>query len=235
MPPLSYNPAPSPNSVSPSSPPKSHLPPNGGTLTSLTLRLRSRALQGLSVWRSSCSGLLRSGPVRGAGAGRRRSWVLSPAPGGRSMPPTQPRVGARAPGGLRAGRGSADLPQVAGSDPRGTAGAPALCAPAPAAQLLTMTSSHLPSRPAHPRGFGGGGEGAASGSPPGQLGDVVPAPIKVAAWTEGVIPAGTRGDKTEAEWDGVQLGLGSWALEGNVYGERLRSLHQEAGARGPIL
>lgn len=109
---------------------------------------------------SSCSGLPSRGPVQGAGAGRRRSWVLSLAPGGggRSVHPTQPRVGARAPDGLWAGRGSAQTsPQVVAPDPRSTTGAPALRAPAPAAQLLTMTSSHLPqSARTSPRVWGPG-------------------------------------------------------------------------------
>lgn len=89
-------------------------------------------------------------------------FSLGPRGGGCwSIPQAQTRVGVRAPGGLWAGLGSAQTsPQVLGCDPaqRGAAGAPALCAPAPAAQLLRMTSSHLPPPAPHlPAGWRRGG------------------------------------------------------------------------------
>lgn len=144
---------------------------------SLTLRLRSRALQGLPVGRGAAAqgsfAAVRFGALALGGGAPGFSLRLR---GGRSMPPTQPRVGARAPGGLRAGRGSSQTsPQVGGSDPRGTAGAPALCAPAPAAQLLTMTSSHLPqSARTSPRVWGAGEGGCVRKFPPGAAGRCSP-------------------------------------------------------------
>lgn len=145
-------------------PPKSHLPPGSGDT-------HFSEAQTLVPGPGSCrwgegggwSGLFHSGNAPGAGAGRRRSWVLSRAPGwgSWSIPQAQTRVGVRAPGGLWAGLGSAQTsPQVLGCDPaqRGAAGAPALCAPAPAAQLLRMTSSHLPPpAPQLPAGWRRGG------------------------------------------------------------------------------
>lgn len=82
------------------------------------------------------------------------------------MPPAQPLVGVRTAGTLWADPNSARTsPQVVGPDParRDAAGAPALGAPAPAAQLLRMTSSHLPPPGPHlPEGWvvaGGWGGG----------------------------------------------------------------------------
>ena len=157
--------------------PKSRLPPDGGTLTSQMPRLRSRALQGLPVGRGAAAQgsfeAVRFGALALGGGAPGFSLRLR---GGRSMPPTQPRLGARAPGGLRVGRGRAQTsPQVREPDPRGTARAQALCAPAPAAQLLTMTSSHLPqSARTSPRVWGAGEEGCVRKFPPGAAGRCSP-------------------------------------------------------------
>lgn len=148
-----------------------------GTLTSQMPRLRSRALQGLPVGRGAAAQgsfeAVRFGALALGGGAPGFSLRLQ---GGRSMPPTQPRVGARAPSGLRVGWGSAQTsPQVRGPDPRGTAGAQALCAPAPAAQLLTMTSSHLPqSARTSPRVWGAGEGGCVRKFPPGAAGRCSP-------------------------------------------------------------
>lgn len=95
-----------------------------------------------------CSKLLHSRSAPAAGAGRRRSRVLFRAPGvPEHTPSSTPGRGACAQVGLWDDLGSARTSsQVVGPDQaqRGAAGAPALCAPAPAAQLLRMTSSHLP-------------------------------------------------------------------------------------------
>lgn len=97
----------------------------------------------------SRSGPLRSGSARGAGAGRRRSWVLSRAPGGLEHAPNSAPGRDRALGGLCTGLRSARISaEVLGLRPSAVqrSGSPgsAPCAPAPAAQLLRMTSSHLP-------------------------------------------------------------------------------------------
>lgn len=87
MPPRSWIPAPSPTSA-PSSPPKSHLPPGEGTLTSQKPRLWSPSPGAAGGEGGSGSGLLRRGFAPGAGAGRRRSGVLSRAPGGPEHAPS---------------------------------------------------------------------------------------------------------------------------------------------------
>lgn len=118
-----------------------------GTLTSQKPRLPSPTTGGCEWGGVGCSGLLRSGFAPGAGSGWRRSWVLSRAPGEpEHAPSSAPGRGA---GGRRALGYPGSVwtsPQVLGPDPapRCAAGTPALCAPAPAAQLLRMTSSHLP-------------------------------------------------------------------------------------------
>lgn len=123
---------------------------------------------GLPAGRGGDSGLLRSSSAaRGAGAGRRRSWVLSGAPGElEHAPGSAPRRG-RAHGGsglARAARGPRLTSQDSGPARRSAVGAPALGAPAPAAQLLRMTSSHLPPPGPHLPATGG----AASGRPRGR-------------------------------------------------------------------
>lgn len=123
-------------------------------------RLPSPTTGGCRWGRGGCSGLLRGGSAPGAGSGWRRSWVLSRAPGEpEHAPSSAPVRGA----GVRCALGYPGSvqtsPQVLGPDParRGAAGALALCAPAPAAQLLRMTSSHLPPPGPHlPEGWGGG-------------------------------------------------------------------------------
>lgn len=99
MPPRSWIPAPSPTSA-PSSPPKSHLPPGEGHSLLRSpdfgplpqgLRVgRGAAVQG-SFAEVSLQALALGGGAPGFSLGLR---------GARSMPPAQPRVGARAPGGL---------------------------------------------------------------------------------------------------------------------------------------
>lgn len=104
--------------------------------------------QGLLVGRGAAvEGFFTADPLRALALGGVALGLSLGLRGCRSIPPAQPRIGARAPGGLWADMSSARTsPQVVGPDQaqRGTAGAPALCAPAPAAQLLRMTSSHLP-------------------------------------------------------------------------------------------
>lgn len=104
--------------------------------------------QGLLVGRGpAVQGFFTADPLRALALGGVALGFSLGLRGCRSIPPAQPRIGARAPGGLWADLGSARTsPQVVGPDQaqRGAAGAPALCAPAPAAQLLRMTSSHLP-------------------------------------------------------------------------------------------
>jgi hypothetical protein len=115
--------------------------------------------------------------ARGAGAGRRRSWVRSQALGVlEHAPSSAPKgVGHSVGSGLGPGstRPSADIPGLR-SARCSAAGAPARCAPAPAAQLLRMTSSHLPpSRPAPPSARGG-----CVREDSGPLGNVVPTLLK---------------------------------------------------------
>lgn len=102
--------------------------------------------------------------ARGAGVGQRRSWVRFQALGVlEHAPSSAPKgVGRSAGSGLRPGstRPSADISGLR-SARCSAAGAPARCAPAPAAQLLRMTSSHLPPPVPHLPPLGG----AASGRP----------------------------------------------------------------------
>lgn len=96
-------------------------------------------------------------------------------------------------------------PQVLGPDPapRCAAGTPALCAPAPAAQLLRMTSSHLPPPGPHlPEGWGVEGGGRCVRKFPGPLGNVVPARLKGSCQTRGN-PCRSLGSKLK------QNGMGS--------------------------
>lgn len=137
---------------------------------------------------SSCSGLPSRGPVQGAGAGRRRSWVLSLAPGGPERAPNSaPRRGAGARRALGWPGQRADL-----SSSRGTRPAQHHRSPGSVRTGTRRPAAHddikspPPVGPHIPAGLGAGGGvggwGAASGSSrPGQLGDVVPSPIKAAA------------------------------------------------------
>lgn len=143
--------------------------PVGGTLTSQKPRRWAPDPRGC-WWRGGGrSELLHSGSA--LGAGRRRSWVPSRARGRggvRACPPSSAPgrgEGARWAGGWPGQR--TDLSASRGTQPSAARrrGSPSLCAPAPAAQLLRMTSSHLPPPGPHlPAGRGRGGGGAASGS-----------------------------------------------------------------------
>lgn len=104
--------------------------------------------------------------ARGAGAGRRRSWVRSQALGVlEHAPSSAPKgVGRSMGSGLGPGstRPSAEISGLR-SARCSAAGAPARCAPAPAAQLLRMTSSHLPPPGPHLPPLGGAASGKTQG------------------------------------------------------------------------
>lgn len=112
-------------------------------------------------------------------------------------------------------------PQVLGPDRarRCAAGAPALCAPAPAAQQLRMTSSHLPPPPPPPARTSprAGGRRRCVRKFLGPLGDVVPSPLKGGCQTKEVTPAGAWGQSlSRVGWG--PLGLGPRVLEERLLG-----------------
>lgn len=148
---------------------------------------------------------------------RRWRWAaalrgsLSGSGGPGACPQLSPGSGHGRPAGselARAARG----PLLKSWDPkrRGAAGAPGLSAPAPAAQLLRMTSSHSAPPPPTPSPhlLAGGGAGGCVRKFPGPLGDVVSAPLKGGCQSERVTPE-SSGDKAEAEpgWGPTGAGL----------------------------
>lgn len=131
-------------------------------------RLWAPDLRGCRWGGGGCSELLPGGSA--PGAGRRRSWVPSRAPGGPGHTPSSAAgrgAGARRAPGRSGQREDRFSSRGTGLAQRAAAGAPALCAPAPAAQLLRMTSSHLPLQ-ARTAPRAGGGAGAASGASRGR-------------------------------------------------------------------
>lgn len=125
-----------------------------------------------------CSRVLSGGSAaRGAGAGRRRSWVRSQALGVLEHAPSLAPKGVGRSAGSGLGLGSLRPPAgISGLRPArcSAAGAPARCAPALAAQLLRMTSSHLPPPVLHLPPLRGGCVREAYGP----LGNVVPTLLK---------------------------------------------------------
>lgn len=225
------NPAPSPTSA-PSSPQISSAS-RWGTLTSQNRRLWAPDLRGCRR-RDGCSALLPGGSA--PGAGRRRSWVPSRAPGGPGHPPSAAAGGARALGGLQAGpaaRGSLRKPWVRPGTAR-RRGSPGFMRPGtrrPAAQ--DDIKSPPPAARTSPRA--GPGRGGRVGAFPGRLGDVVPAPLKGGRRPKGSLWASGREAAAARGWGprGAEL-LGA-ARELHAEGGGLRSWHREAGAKGSAL